>query len=74
MPIKDLLKFGIYLDYCFLDLLPEDSLYYLELKEETHRDPFDRMLIAQCIKNKLIMISKDREFEKFKSEGLKVIW
>jgi len=74
LPIKDLLKIGRNLDYSFLDLSPEDALDYLELKEETHKDPFDRILITQCIKNKLIMISKDSEFDKFKHDGLKITW
>lgn len=74
LPIEDLLRIGRKLDYSFLDLSPEDALGYLELEEETHKDPFDRILIAQCIKHKLIMISKDSEFKKFKSNGLKLIW
>ena len=74
LPIKDLLKIGRNLDYSFLDLSPEDALDYLELKEETHKDPFDRILITQCIKYKLVMISKDSEFDKFKHDGLKITW
>jgi PIN domain nuclease of toxin-antitoxin system len=36
-----------------------------------HRDPFDRIIIAQAITNKLSIISKD---EHFSSYSAKVIW
>jgi len=31
-----------------------------------HRDPFDRLLIAQAAKEKMTMISKDENFGKYK--------
>jgi len=37
----------------------------------THRDPFDRMLIAQAKRNALTLISGDRAFAEF---GIQVIW
>jgi PIN domain nuclease of toxin-antitoxin system len=30
-----------------------------------HRDPFDRMLIAQCMTNKLALMSDDSKFSKY---------
>ncbi len=36
-----------------------------------HRDPFDRIIIAQAITNGLTIISKD---EHFSSYNVKVIW
>ena len=38
-----------------------------------HNDPFDRMLIAQAIANKLIIISSDSKFPFYKSCGLKLL-
>lgn len=46
----------------------EDSSYH-NLKEEFHKDPFDRMLIWQCISNKLTLISKDSEMIHYKISG-----
>lgn len=51
----------------------EVSTYHL-LKGEWHRDPFDRMLIWQVIKRKVILISKDENIAKYANEGLKVVW
>jgi len=36
-----------------------------------HRDPFDRMLIAQGISEKMAIISKDEMFRKY---GVKITW
>ncbi len=37
-----------------------------------HRDPFDRMLIATALADKIPLIGSDRLFKRYK--GLKVIW
>jgi PIN domain nuclease of toxin-antitoxin system len=36
-----------------------------------HRDPFDRMLVAQCIGERLVLVTRDRHFEAY---GVDVIW
>lgn len=36
-----------------------------------HRDPFDRIIITQCINNKLIAISKDQFFDSY---SITTIW
>lgn len=36
-----------------------------------HNDPFDRVLIAQALNNKLTIISKDQQFYKYK---VKLVW
>lgn len=35
-----------------------------------HKDPFDRMLIAQSITNKLVIVSKDKNFELYENISL----
>ncbi len=37
-----------------------------------HRDPFDRIIIAQALSERLILISKDGNFEKYSQ--LKMLW
>ncbi|MEO5602774.1 MAG: hypothetical protein ABIR06_17775 [Cyclobacteriaceae bacterium] len=54
--------------------MPEEGATYHQLEANWHRDPFDRMLIWQAIKNKLTIISKDSHVANYKSVGLKVIW
>ena len=51
----------------------EDSSTYHLLKATYHKDPFDRMLIWQAIRNDYTLISIDSNVKKYKSEGLKVV-
>ena len=53
-------------------LSPEDSSTYHNLKAEYHKDPFDRMLVWQAIRNNYTLISADSNVKKYTSEGLKV--
>ena len=57
-----------------IDMNSEEAATYSELKDEHHKDPFDRMLIWQAIKRKLILITKDTEIKKYKDLNLKTIW
>jgi PIN domain nuclease of toxin-antitoxin system len=66
---------------CFLDmvedngfeLLPITFEHALELStlEFIHRDPFDRLLIAQCMSDKLIIVTKDDNIKRY---NIKTIW
>jgi len=44
----------------------------------THRDPFDRLIIAQAISERYVLVGKDREFPKYcktvLGKDLLVIW
>ena len=62
------------LSYRIIAMTAEDSLGYCNLAESTHKDPFDRMLIWQCISRNITMISRELEFAKFEPHGLKVLW
>jgi len=62
------------LEYSQISMTSEDALGYINLKEDTHKDPFDRMLIWQCMSRNMIMLSKDTEFAKFVPYGLKLLW
>jgi PIN domain nuclease of toxin-antitoxin system len=53
-------------------LTPEDSSTYHKLMATYHKDPFDRMLIWQAIRNNYTLISADSNARKYVSEGLKI--
>ena len=60
-------------DLILLD--PVDALNNLKLPQKNnHKDPFDRMLIYQCIKNDYTLISIDSRLEMYKKDNLKYIW
>jgi PIN domain nuclease of toxin-antitoxin system len=46
------------------------SFYKLPIE---HKDPFDRMLIWQCIQNKISFISSDSKLQSYEKYGLKFI-
>lgn len=54
----------------FLHLAPEHIIAYAKL-DFLHRDPFDRMIVAQSIVENLVIISKDSSLSLYKTE---VIW
>ena len=57
-----------------IPLLPEEAATSGNLIEATHFDPFDRMLIWQAISRKMVLVSGDSEFKRFKKDGLKLLW
>jgi PIN domain nuclease of toxin-antitoxin system len=71
---EDIPKFLEKLNISIIELNQEDASSYHKLKENFHRDPFDRMLIWQCINRKYTFISKDSVMKKYKISGLKTIW
>ncbi|RCR68712.1 type II toxin-antitoxin system VapC family toxin [Larkinella punicea] len=48
------------------------QLYLLETPSY-HKDPFDHLLICQAIADKLIMISADRNFPYYQTQGLQLL-
>lgn len=58
----------------FLPLLPTEAAGYHNLNAKFHKDPFDRMLMWQAIKNNLTLLSKDKSIAQYVTIGLKLIW
>jgi PIN domain nuclease of toxin-antitoxin system len=57
-----------------IDLLPvlaEDALRVSELRIEQHKDPFDRLIAAQCLRQKLTLVSIDTAFDEY---GVNRVW
>jgi|TergutMp193P3_1026864.scaffolds.fasta_scaffold120025_1 PIN domain nuclease of toxin-antitoxin system len=41
---------------------------------QDHKDPFDHVIIAHAIANKITLISSDTKMQGYKNQGLKFIW
>ena len=56
------------------DILPLTFEHTIELTslDFHHRDPFDRIIIAQALTEKLVVISKDENFSKYNK--LQLLW
>ncbi|MBF0203555.1 MAG: type II toxin-antitoxin system VapC family toxin [Desulfamplus sp.] len=55
------------------DIKKEDIITSYQLASVSlHKDPFDRLLIWQCIKNNLVFITDDKKIQTYKQYGLKI--
>lgn len=70
---EDLLDACSQTGFTIIPLLAEDAISYHQLARAYPKDPFDRMLIWQAIRNDYVLISNDKDIKKYTSEGLKVI-
>ena len=52
----------------------QETASFHRLPKLLHKDPFDRMIIWQAIKQPLVLISKDGDFPEYRKFGLKVMW
>ena len=69
----ELPEFANRLSFEFLNLSAEDAASFYHLPKITHKDPFDRMLIWQAIREKMVLISKDSKIAAYQDFGLKVL-
>jgi PIN domain nuclease of toxin-antitoxin system len=61
--------------FSLIPLEPLDAIKSMQLPyRNEHKDPFDRMLIYQCINNNYILISKDTQVKIYKEDGLQFFW
>lgn len=61
------------MNFEFLNLSAEDAASFYHLPRVSHKDPFDRMLIWQAIREKLVLISKDSKISAYEEYGLKIL-
>jgi PIN domain nuclease of toxin-antitoxin system len=74
LPIGDLIALAKETGFQLICLSPEEATTYRTLEEDSHFDPFDRMLIWQALRRHLTMVSRDAEFKKFVPYGLDLVW
>jgi PIN domain nuclease of toxin-antitoxin system len=54
-------------------LLAPQHVEGLSSLPEIHKDPFDRILIAQAIAEDLVIVTTDREIPRYATNGLRVV-
>ena len=73
--IEDIPKYCQQMGFQLMPLKPSEVLGFIKLpQKKNHKDPFDRMLIYQCVVNDFVLVSKDAKMKEYKAEGLKCIW
>ena len=71
---EDLLHEANKLGFVNLNLNSEDASGLHLLQFGDHKDPFDKMLFWQAIKNKMKFITRDSRASAYAEQGLDVIW
>ena len=73
--IKDIPEYCNRMEFELIRLEPLDALNSIQLpRKKNHKDPFDRMLIYQCIKNNYTLVSRDTKIRVYQKDGLKLMW
>jgi len=73
--IEDIPKYCAQMGFFLIPLKPLEVLGFLRLpQKKNHKDPFDRMLIYQCIRGDYVMVSKDDKMKYYENDGLERIW
>ena len=62
------------MDVRTLPIDPNEAAGFYKLPRLKHKDPFDRFMIWQAIRRKMMLITKERTFEDYHSFGLKTYW
>ena len=52
----------------------EEAAGFHRLPRKAHKDPFDRMLIWQCLQRDWAFLSRDRALDDYRALGLKTVW
>lgn len=61
------------INFEILGLSSEDAASFHQLSRLSHKDPFERMIIWQAIRNEMTLISKDKEFGEYEKFGLSIV-
>jgi len=60
------------LTICPLEASDAASIHLLA--KTAHKDPFDRMLIWQCIRQRMTLLSADHDLKQYETSGLNLLW
>lgn len=58
--------------YNILDFNSIDILSFYNLPQNLHKDPFDKMIVWQSIKNNLVLITRNEKLAVYKKSSLKI--
>ena len=61
------------MNFEILNLRPDDAASFYRLPRIPHKDPFDRMIIWQAIREKMVLISKDHKISAYQEFGLNLL-
>lgn len=66
-----------YTELMDIEIIPihsSEAASFYKLPRLEHKDPFDRMIVWQAIQKNKVLISRDRDMDKYKRFGLRTFW
>ena len=73
--LRDIPRYCQEMGFSLISLKPLEVLDFEKLPpKKHHKDPFDRMLVCQCIANGYVLVSKDARMSEYKANGLECVW
>jgi PIN domain nuclease of toxin-antitoxin system len=69
----ELPNFAKRMNFEILNITAEDAASFYRLPRTSHKDPFDRMIIWQAIREKMIFLSKDSKIPAYQKFGLNLL-
>jgi len=70
----DLPDTALRMGFNLLELHAEDAASFHGLPRGSHKDPFDRMLVYQAIRQHKTLVSADPDLAQYRPNGLKLLW
>ena len=70
----DLVKVAADMGLAIAAPTPEESAGFHRLPRQAHKDPFDRMLIWQCLQRRWTFVTRDGALDEYAALGLKTLW
>ncbi|HYZ72640.1 MAG TPA: type II toxin-antitoxin system VapC family toxin [Chthoniobacterales bacterium] len=68
-------RYALSMGLAFLPLTADTACTFHQLpKIGKHRDPFDRMIAWQAIREDLVLVSRDRAMSAYETYGLSLVW
>lgn len=74
VPPKDLPDRALEMGFKLIAIESHEAASMGSLAENSHFDPFDRMLVWQAISRGMTLVSADSTLKRFKKDGLKLLW
>ena len=71
---EDLVKISRQMGLTITAPSAEESAGFHRLPKAAHEDPFDRMLIWQCLQREWTLITRDRGLDEYRALGLNTAW
>ncbi|MDR0722696.1 MAG: type II toxin-antitoxin system VapC family toxin [Treponema sp.] len=75
LEVQDIPYYCKELGFTLIPLDPVDALASAHLpRKAIHQDPFERMVLYQCIRHNYTLVSPNKIISLYKEDGLKYIW